>query len=216
MRAALYSYWRSTAAYRVRIALNLKGVDYDIVAVDLKPGVDAQRAPEYANRNPQRLLPFFEDDGVALAQSMAILEYLEERYPEPRLLPADAQRRGEVRAVCQHIACDVHPLNNIAVLQYLEHDLHVDQAGRDRWYAHWVERVFASVEQAAQPHGGPFTFGDDMTMADILVVAQVYNARRFSVPLERYPTLVAVTDHCNSIDAFSKALPERQPDAPDQ
>ena len=211
--ATLYSYWRSTAAYRVRIVLNLKGIDYTIVPVDLKPGVDEQRSDAYAGRNPQRLVPFFEDDEVATGQSMAILEYLEERYPEPGLLPSTRQRRADVRAVCQHIACDVHPLNNIAVLVYLKQQLGVTDGQHDDWYAHWIYRAFDSIEPLVAKHGGPFVFGDTLTLADALLVPQVFNARRFDVLLDDYPNIVSVTDLCNAIAAFDRARPERQPDA---
>ena len=209
----LYSYWRSTAAYRVRIALNLKGIDYDVVSVDLKPGIAAHRAPDYAAKNPQRLVPFFEDDKVAIGQSIAILEYLEERYPEPALLPDDAQRRGEVRSLCQHIACDVHPLNNIAVLLYLSQELGASNAQRDGWYAHWIYRAFDSIEPIIAAHDGPFVFGERLTMAETCLIPQVFNARRFNVPLDNYPGIVRTTDYCNQLPAFEQARPEKQPDA---
>lgn len=209
----LYSYWRSTAAYRVRIALNLKGIKHDIVSVDLKPGVAEHRADEFALRNPQKLVPFYEDDRVSIGQSMAILEYLEERYPEPALLPNEPQLRGEVRSLCQHIACDVHPLNNIAVLIYLSEELGVSDAQRDKWYAHWIYRVFDSIEPVTERHEGPYVFGEQLTLADVLLVPQVFNARRFNVPLDDYPGIVWVTDYCNRIAAFDKAKPENQPDA---
>jgi len=212
--ATLYSYWRSTAAYRVRIALNLKGVAYVTERVDLTPGVDAQRDPAYAAKNPQRLVPYFVDDRIESAQSMAILEYLEERYSKPSLLSGDAQRRADIRSVCQHIACDVHPLNNVGVLTYLRKDMQADAEAVSRWYANWVYRVFDSIEPLVERHGGPFVFGDTLTLADVLLVPQMYNAHRFEVPIEQYPSLLAVEAHCLTIDAFGRARPENQPDAP--
>ncbi len=214
MTVRLYSYWRSSAAYRVRIALNLKGVDYDIIPVDLAPGVDEQKQSDYEAINPQRLVPFFVDNDVALSQSMAILDYLEERYPAPALLPSDAQARGDVRSACLHIACDVHPLNNVAVLVYLKKELGVDDEQFNAWYRHWIYRVFDSLETEIDKHDGPFVFGPHLTLADLLLVPQVYNARRFDVPLDRYPNVLRVTDHCNTLPAFDAALPEKQPDAP--
>ncbi|MEM8684096.1 MAG: maleylacetoacetate isomerase [Pseudomonadota bacterium] len=213
MSATLYSYWRSTAAYRIRVALNLKGVDYDLVSINLAPGVKENRGDDYATRNPQQLVPFFEDDRVSLAQSMAILEYLEERYPEPRLLPAGTQQRGEVRAFCQHIACDVHPLNNVSVLTYLSNDLGIDDDARSTWYAHWVHRVFRSAESEIARHGGAYVFGDTLTMADVLLVPQVYNAHRFDVPMSEFPNILAVEARCLALEAFDRARPEKQPDA---
>ena len=158
-------------------------------------------------------MPFLEDDWVSIGQSMAILEYLEERYPEPALLPNEPQLRGEVRSVCQHIACDVHPLNNIAVLIYLSEELGASDAKRDEWYAHWIYRVFDSIEPVTERHEGPYVFGEQLTLADVLLVPQVYNARRFNVPLDNYPGIVWVTDYCNRHAAFDKAKPENQPDA---
>ncbi len=213
MTATLYSYWRSTAAYRVRIALNLKGVAYDVHPVDLAPSVRENRGEQYAARNPQQLVPFFEDDRVSLGQSMAILEYLEERYPTPPLLPEDAQRRGDIRAFSQHIACDVHPLNNVSVLTYLSNQLDVDDDARSAWYTHWVHRVFRSAEAEIARHDGPFVFGESLTMADVLLVPQVFNAHRFGVPMEAFPHILAVESHCLGTDAFDKARPENQPDA---
>ncbi len=213
MTATLYSYWRSTAAYRIRIALNLKAVEYDVVSVNLAPNVKENRGDSYASRNPQQLVPYFEDDRVSLAQSMAILDYLEERYPEPKLLPEDAQRRGDIRAFSQHIACDVHPLNNVSVLTYLSNDLGIDDEARSAWYTHWVHRVFRSAESVIKQHNGPFVFGDTLTMADVLLVPQVYNAHRFYVAMDEFPNILAVEAHCLGLDAFDRARPENQPDA---
>jgi len=214
MTARLYSFWRSSAAYRVRIALHLKGIDFEIVPVSLKPGDDEQRKDAYRAINPQMLVPFFDDGEVAIGQSMAILEYLEESCPEPRLLPASEPLRSQVRAFCNMIACDIHPLNNLRVLQYLSGELGVPEAQRNAWYAHWIAAGFQAAEQISvrYAHDGPYAFGRDITLADVLLVPQVYNARRYTVPLDEYPRLVAVADACNEMQAFIDAMPENQPD----
>ncbi len=213
-RARLYSYWRSTAAYRVRIALNLKGLSYETVAVDLKPGIDAQKSTAYTDRNPQGLIPFFEDGNVEIAQSMAILAYLDEQHPEPPLLPATAQMRGDVRSIAQLIACDIHPLNNIGVLTFLSDAMEIDATARGQWYENWIHRGFQSIEDTIRAKGDGFTIGDTPTLADVCLVPQVYNARRFNVPLSNYPEIVAVEQRCLDLPAFDEARPERQPDAP--
>ncbi len=209
MGIRLYGYWRSSSAYRVRIALNLKGLDYETVPVSLAPGVSEQRRPEYRSVNPQMLVPFLEDGDVAIGQSMAILEYLEEAYPETRLLPADEPLRSRVRAFCNIIACDVQPLNNLRVTNFLRDELGADPFGG--WYAHWMQAGFAACEQLAGD--GPFVFGDMPTLADALLVPQVYNANRFRVSMDAFPKLVASVDACNELDAFKKAAPDQQPDA---
>jgi maleylacetoacetate isomerase len=208
----LYSYWRSSAAYRVRIALNLKGLDYETVAVSLQPGASEHRQEAYRSRNPQMLVPFLEDGDVATAQSMAILEYLEEAYPEAPLLPETAAERAAVRSFCNSICCDVHPLNNLRVLVYLKENFGVTDEQRDAWYAHWIHESFRAAELVAAGSGGPFVFGEEASLADACLVPQIYNARRFEVPLDAYPALVAVDAHCNSLSEFAAALPERQPD----
>lgn len=214
-RARLYSYWRSTAAYRVRIALNLKGIDYETIAVDLKPGIDAQKSAAYTERNPQGLIPFFEDGNVEIGQSLAILAYLDEQYKEPPLLPNAPQVRGDVRSVAQLIACDIHPLNNIGVLTFLGDELGIDAGARGRWYENWIHRGFQSIEKTIREKGDGYTIGDSPTLADVCLVPQVYNARRFNVPLGAYPGIVAVEERCLASPAFDRARPERQPDAPD-
>lgn len=211
MAIRLYSYWRSSAAYRVRIALNLKGLSYETVSVSLAPGVAEHRAEAYRTINPQMLVPFLQDDKISIAQSMAILEYLEENYPATPLLPHGEPMRSEVRAFCNLIACDIHPLNNLRVQQYIKTRLGADdQAARD-WYDHWVHEGFAPAEELAGE--GPFVFGDAPTLADALLVPQMYNARRFEVPIEAFPKLVRIVDACNELSAFKKAAPELQPDA---
>ena len=214
MAIRLYTYWRSSAAYRVRIALGLKGVDYEPVAVSLKPGDDEQRKDAYRAINPQMLVPFFDDGNVAIGQSMAILEYLEEAYPDRPLLPAGEPLRSKVRAFCLAIACDIHPLNNLRVLKYLSDEFGVTDEQKNDWYRHWVVEGFRACEQMSvrHAHDGPYAFGKDITLADTLLVPQMYNARRFEVPLDEFPRLVAVADACNELPAFIDAAPENQPD----
>ena len=216
MATKLYTYWRSSAAYRVRIALNLKGIDYEPVAVSLKPGDDEHRKDEYRAINPQMLVPFFDDGKVAIGQSMAILEYLEEACPGSPLLPADEPLRSKVRAFCNAIACDIHPLNNLRVLKYLSDELGVADEDKSDWYAHWITEGFRACEELSvrHAHDGPYAFGRDVTLADVLLVPQMYNARRFNVPLDEVPRLVAVSDACNELQAFRDAAPENQPDYP--
>lgn len=211
MTIKLYSYWRSSAAYRVRIALDLKGLDYEIVPVSLAPGVAEHRKDEYRAVNPQMLVPFLEDGDIAIGQSMAIVEYLEEAYPEISLLPHDKPLRSRVRAFCNMIACDIHPHNNQRVLQYLKAELGADENAVSDWYTHWIHEGFRAAEVFASD--GPNVFGVGPTLADAFLVPQMYNARRFKVPLGRFPKLVAITDACNELSAFRKAAPEQQPDA---
>ena len=209
MAAKLYSYWRSSAAYRVRIALNLKSIEHEIVPVSLAPGVSEHRSDKYRRRNPQMLVPFFEDGEVAIGQSMAILEYLEEAYPETPLLPEKRSLRGRIRAFCNAIACDIHPILNLRILNYVREKFDADPTGH--WYTHWIGEGFAALEQLADD--GPFVFGDTVSLADCLLVPQVYNARRFNVTLDNFPKLVAAADHCNTLGAFVAAAPEAQRDA---
>jgi maleylacetoacetate isomerase len=216
MATRLYTYWRSSAAYRVRIALELKGIGYEPVAISLKPGDDEHRRDAYRAINPQMLVPFFDDGRVAIGQSMAILEYLEEAWPEVRLLPETQPLRSKVRAFCNAIACDIHPLNNLRVLNYLADEFGASDGQKSDWYAHWVTEGFRACEQmsVSHAHDGPYVFGKDLTLADVLLVPQVYNARRFDVPLDEFPRLEAVTDACHGLRAFIDAAPENQPDCP--
>ena len=209
----LYSYWRSTAAYRVRLALELKGIAYEIVPVSLLPGVAEHRRDEYRERNPQMLVSFLENGATGIAQSQAILEYLEETHPEPALLPDTAAERAAVRSFCNAICCDIHPLNNLRVLLYLNEELGVSDDQRNAWYAHWIHEGFRSAELVAAASGGPFVFGEQVTLADVCLVPQMYNAHRFKVPVEDYPQLAAIEKHCNTLPAFGAALPKNQPDA---
>ena len=213
MTIRLYSYWRSSAAYRVRLALSLKGLEFETVPVSLLPGESEHRQDEYRERNPQMLVPFLEDGDLGTAQSLAILEYLEEAYPEPALLPSSVSARAAVRSFCDSICCDVHPLNNLRVLVYLRQAFGVTDEQRDTWYAHWIHESFRAAEITADKHGGPFAFGDTVTLADTCLIPQMYNARRFNVPLDDYPNLTAIETHCNGLPAFQAAIPENQPDA---
>ena len=205
----LYSYWRSSAAYRVRIALNLKDLDHEIVPVSLAPGVSEHRGDAYRAKNPQMLVPFLEDGALGIAQSMAILEYLEETYPEIPLLPEDEPLRSRVRAFCNMIACDIHPLNNLRVMNYIKSEFDADPTGD--WYTHWIHEGFRAAETLAS--NGPYVFGNDVTLADVFLVPQMYNARRFKVALDAFPKLVGIVDNCNELRAFREAAPEAQPDA---
>lgn len=209
----LYGYFRSSASYRVRIALSLKGLDYDLQPVHLRRA--EQRAPEFLERNPQGLVPALEDDGVVLMQSLAIIEYLEERFSKPPLLPPAPGDRAWVRALAQIVACDIHPINNLRILQYLEKELGLDDGARASWARAWIEDGFAAMEAmvAADPRTGDYCFGDRPTLADICLVPQVFNSRRVGVDLARYPTLARIHENCMRVAAFADEAPERQPDA---
>ena len=208
----LYSYYRSSAAYRVRIALNLKGLSYDYLPVNLLQG--EQKAAAYMARNPQGLVPALElDGGELLAQSVAILEWLEESHPQPALLPVDLLQRARVRSLVNNITCDIHPLNNLSVMNYLRQNLGADDAAIHQWYCAWVDRGFSAIERNLAETMGDCCFGDQPTLADVCLVPQVYNANRFKVPMGGYPHIRRIADHCNSLDAFARAAPEVQPDA---
>lgn len=208
----LYSYFRSSAAYRARIALNLKGLAFETVPVHLTRGGGEHLKPGYAAVNPQKRVPTLElDDGERLLQSLAIVEYLEEVHPKPPLLPKDPLDRARVRAVAHIIACDIHPLNNSGTLLRLRDPLAVSDAAVDDWYRHWIFAGFEAVETLLRP--GPYAFGPQVTLADVCIVPQVFNARRFKVPLDRFPAILAVHDAASVLPAFDAARPERQPDA---
>ncbi len=213
MSIRLYSYWRSSAAYRVRLALELKGLQYELIPVSLAPGVAEHRQDDYRERNPQMLVPFLEDGEVGVAQSMAILEYLEETYTDKPLLPQSPADSADVRSFCNSICCDIHPLNNLRVLLYLKQELGVSDAQRDDWYAHWIHEGFRSAELVAAASGGPFVFGEVPTLADACLIPQLYNAHRFKVPVDDFPHLLAVEKHCNALPEFDRAKPGNQPDA---
>ena len=201
----LYDYWRSSASYRVRIALNLKGVDHDVVAVNLLDG--EQKAADYRARNPQGFVPTLEVGDLRLVQSLAIIGWLEARHPEPRLLPADPADAAHVRAMALTVACDIHPLNNLRVLRRLS-ALGLSEAARDEWYRHWIAEGFAALEAMAAPRAGRFLFGDAPTLADVCLVPQMYNARRFEVPLDAWPALVRADAEANRLEAFARAHPD--------
>jgi maleylpyruvate isomerase len=208
----LYTYFRSSAAYRVRIALNLKGLTPDMVSIHLQKQGGLNRKPEFRAINPQMRVPALKlDNGDVLIQSLAIIEYLDEVHPQPPLLPRDGLERAKVRALAQVIACDIHPLNNTAPLRYLKHELGQPQERIDTWYRHWVLEGFEAVEALIGP--GRYAFGNEVTLADVCLVPQVYNARRFNVPLDRFPRIVAVDAACRELPAFDQARPESQADA---
>lgn len=208
----LYTYFRSSAAYRVRIALNLKGLPYEMVAIHLTKEGGQQHQPDFHAINPQERVPALKlSSGEVLTQSLAIVEYLDEIEPEPPFLPADALARAKVRAVAQMVACDIHPLNNLIALQYLKRTLKHEQPDIDAWYHHWVIEGFKAIEAMIKP--APYACGAHVTLADICLIPQVFNARRLKVPLEAFPKIVAVETACLKLPAFDKARPENQPDA---
>lgn len=210
----LYGYFRSSTSYRTRIAMNLKGLDYDYIAINLAQ--DEQLQNEFLSLNPQGLLPVLQADDLLLFQSPAILEWLEEVYPENPLLPKDAAGRIRVRALSAMIGCDIHPLNNRRVLQYLRNELSVDEAEVIKWCNRWISEGFAALEKrlVADKTRGKFCYGDSPTFADCYLIPQVSSARRFEVDLNPYPNIVQIDDHCRTLKAFADADPMRQPDAP--
>ncbi len=210
----LHDYFRSSAAYRVRIALNLKGLAYEHVPVNLLKGEEG--AAGYKVLNPQGLVPALEtDDGAVLTQSLAICEWLDETHPEPPLLPRDALGRARARALALAVACEIHPLNNLRVLKYLVRELGASDEQKLGWYRHWIAEGFAALEAmlAASPATGRFCHGDAPTLADVCLVPQVFNARRFDCELSAFPTVVRIAAACDALEAFAAAAPARQPDA---
>ena len=208
----LHDYFRSSAAYRVRIALNLKGIEAERRFVHLRKG--EQRAPEYLGVNPQGLVPTLVDGDVVLTQSLAIIEYLDETHPAPPFLPREPADRAWVRAIALGIACDIHPIDNLRVLKYLANELKVEEPARDEWYRHWVRVGFAALEsQLAARATGRYAFGDTPTLADICIAPQVANAQRLKVAMDPYPRLTAINAACLAHPAFDRARPEVQPDA---
>ncbi|MFN9470367.1 maleylacetoacetate isomerase [Acidovorax sp.] len=216
MDRILYTYFRSSAAYRVRIALNLKGLTATQIPVHLVRDGGEHLKPEYKAINPQGLVPVFGEDGMRISQSLAILEYLEEQYPGTPLLPAAAADRARVRQLALVVACEIHPLNNLRVLKYLSGTLGVAEAAKSDWIKHWIAEGFAALEAELTATGsgaGKFCFGDTPTIADCCLVPQLFNARRFEVDLSPYPTLVAIDGRCQALPAFQQAHPSQQPDA---
>jgi maleylpyruvate isomerase len=211
MDLALHGYWRSTASYRVRIALNLKGLDYRQITHDLRSG--EQSSADYAAINPQGLVPALETHGTTLTQSPAILEWLEERFPTPPLLPATPGDRVIIRAMVALVCCDMHPLNNLRVLNALRKDFGASEAKLSRWIAHWIETGFAALEQLVARHGSGFAFGDAPTLADCCIVPQAYSAQRFGISLKPYPAIASSVESCQKLHEFEDADPVNQPDA---
>jgi maleylpyruvate isomerase len=211
----LYSYFRSSAAYRVRIALNLKELEYSVVPVHLLREGGQHHSPEYVARNPAELVPTLEVGSAVLTQSLAILEYLEDAFPTPPLLPADPLGRARVRALALTVACEVHPLNNLRVLSYLKGEFGIVEESRNAWYRHWVDLGFAAFERLlmSDSRTGVYCHGDTPTVADCCLVPQVFNAERLRCPLEAYPTINRVVANCRQLAAFQRARPEAQPDA---
>lgn len=211
----LYTYFRSSAAYRVRIALNLKGLDYEAVPVHLLKDGGEQLSERYRNINPSALVPALQDERGTLTQSMAILEYLEETHPDVPLLPPDPLLRARVRELCQIVACDIHPLNNLRVLRYLVHTLGISDEAKTEWYRHWVSDGLAALEGhlARDPGAADFCHGETPTLADCFLVPQVFNAQRFNIDLAPYPTIGRINANCTPLPAFAHAHPSRQPDA---
>jgi len=200
----LFDYWRSSASYRVRIALNLKGVAYETVDTSLLDG--AQKAPDYVARNPQGFVPMLSIDGHDLTQSLAIIDYLDAQYPEPRMVSRDPLERATTLAQAMVVAADIHPVNNLRILKYLKNELGQDQDAVDRWYRHWIAEGFAALEAMA-PESGLFG-GDRPNLADVCLVPQMYNARRFATDLSAFPRLVRIDAACNEMEAFQNAAPE--------
>ena len=209
----LYSYWRSSAAYRVRIALGLKGLAYRQVPVHLVKDGGQQHAADYKALNPQELVPLLVDGEARIAQSLAILEYLEETHPQPSLLPRDALQRAQVRALSLHIACDIHPLNNLRVLQYLSGPLGGADEAKNAWIRHWVETGLRAVEAGLDVLPGPLSLGERPGYFEACLIPQLYNARRFDCDLSGCPRLLAIAARCETHEAFQQAAPEVQPDA---
>jgi maleylacetoacetate isomerase len=207
-RPVFYEYHRSSAAYRVRIALNFKGVDYESRPVNLLES--EQRSDDYRELNPQGLVPMLEIDGHRLTQSLAIIVYLDQAFPDPPLVPRDPADGAHVRAMALAIACDIHPLNNLRVLKYLKNELGQPQEQVDRWYAHWITEGLTALEAMAKAGAGRFLFGDEPTIADVCLLPQLYNARRFNVPIGDWPTLKRAEENALRLDAFAAAHPDKQ------
>jgi maleylacetoacetate isomerase len=207
-KALLYDYFRSSASYRVRIALNLKGIEYEQRPINLAKG--AQKKEDFRELNPQGFVPMLEIDGHRLTQSLSIIVYLDQKFRDPPLMPADPADAAHVRSLALTVACDIHPLNNLRVLKYLRGPLGVSEQAKDEWYRHWVAEGLAALEEIARPRAGAFLFGDSPTIADVCLVPQLYNARRFSVPLTDYPTLRRADETASAHAAFAAAHPDRQ------
>ena len=216
MSIKLHGYWRSSASYRVRIALNLKQLEYQNIPVHLVKDGGQQHSDTYLGLNPAELVPTLidDDEDIILNQSMAIIEYLDERYPEPcPLLSKHIADRARIRAISQDIACDIQPLANLRVLNYMADEYNADADSKTKWCKQWIEKGFTGVEKRIQNTAGKYCFGFDLSMADVCLVPQVYNAKRFKVDMQQYPTILRIAENCNLLDAFVAAMPENQSDA---
>ena len=211
----LYSYWRSSAAYRVRIALNLKGLDYEVAPVHLLKDGGEQLQAEYQAINPQGVVPALVDGDVSIGQSLAIMDYLESRYPEPSLYPQSIEARAFAQQIALVVACDIHPLNNLRVLKYLKRALEQGDEARDDWYHHWVGRGFTALEKLLDGRDwqGPYCLDAQVSIADACLIPQIYNARRFKIAMDDFPSLVKIEQACMELEAFRQAAPENQVDA---
>jgi maleylacetoacetate isomerase len=211
----LYTYFRSSAAFRVRIALHLKGLHFEAIPVHLLRDGGEQHSTAYVELNPARLVPTLQEGALGLTQSLAIIEYLEEIHPEPPLLPPTPEARARVRSLAQSIACDIHPINNLRVLRYLEASLRIDEQARSGWSRHWIDVGFGAIERmlADAPTTGTCCYGDSPTLADCCLIPQVFNALRLKCPLERFPTIMRIYEHCMRLEAFQRAAPGAQIDA---
>ena len=211
----LYSYWRSSAAYRVRIALNLKGLDYEVIPVHLLKDGGEQLQAEYRSINPQGLIPALIDGDVSLGQSLAIMDYLETKYPEPAIYPKTPEERAFTQQFALAVACDIHPLNNLRVLKYIKRTLKLDDEAKNVWIHHWITNGFTALEKLLNDRNwqGPYCVGGQVTIADACLIPQIYNARRFEIPMDHFPTLVSIEQACMELEAFRRAAPENQTDA---
>ncbi len=211
----LYSYFRSSASYRVRIALALKGLPYDYAPVHLLKDGGQQLTGDYRNLNPDGLVPTLEDGSNVLTQSLAIIEYLDELHPEPPLLPGSAPDRAFIRSIALQVACEIHPVNNLRVLKQLKERFGISDEQKTEWYRHWIDVGFSSLEKrlVSDARVGEFAFGDAPTLADVCLIPQVWNARRFNIPLDSYPTISRITERALALDAFQQSEPARQPDS---
>jgi maleylacetoacetate isomerase len=211
----LYGYWRSTAAYRVRIVLNMKQIPYSQESVHLVKNGGEQHKPEYQAINPQELVPTLVDDGVSIGQSMAILEYLEEKYPKVALLPQTLDKRALTRQLAQIVCCDIHPLNNLRVLQYMKDKLEVSDDNKSAWYHHWIRTGFQAYDKLLTQNkiSGTYSLGEELSLADACLIPQIYNANRFNFPMNEFPRLKEINENCLKLERFQNAVPENQPDA---